>query len=536
MPEFALRRTWLVPLVAIALPAMLTLWLVEPRVAALWLNTALLAVGACLIALPLGAIAAVLIVKTDTPGRSLAAMTFVGMLFLPLYLVTGAWNAGFGIQGWHTMATNPHLAHRPWLDGWRGAIWVHGIAAVPWVALILAAGLRAVEAEIEEDAATCATPVRVLWHVSLRRAAPAFIVAALWVAIVAAAEISVTDIFQVRTFAEEVFTQAALGSFDDGAALSAVGLWLGLAIITALAVSAIGMAGKLVSDFVDAIHRPPWIWRMGRSRWPAAGALWGTMLLVAGVPLVNLIYKAGVLVSSTDAGLSRSWSAVKVIERVLRAPVEFHADLWLSARIGLLATTAAIVAAVPLAWSMRSARRLPWLRLSLIAICLTVPGPLLGVGLTRLLNQPADSSLAILGWLYDTNFAPWLVQSLRALPLATLILWPALASVPQVMLDTAATEGSGPMSRLLRIALPQRWPAVAAAWLIGFAIAIGELAATVLVIPPQRGATAISIHIFQLLHYGVDDRVAAISLVTVAGISALTAAAAALLKRTGGTP
>jgi ABC-type spermidine/putrescine transport system permease subunit II len=92
------------------------------------------------------------------------------------------------------------------------------------------------------------------------------------------------------------------------------------------------------------------------------------------------------------------------------------------------------------------------------------------------------------------------------------------------------------MSRLLRIALPQRWPAVAAAWLIGFAIAIGELAATVLVIPPQRGATAISIHIFQLLHYGVDDRVAAISLVTVAGISALTAAAAALLKRTGGTP
>jgi hypothetical protein len=37
--------------------------------------------------------------------------------------------------------------------------------------------------------------------------------------------------------------------------------------------------------------------------------------------------------------------------------------------------------------------------------------------------------------------------------------------------------------------------------------------------------------VFQLLHYGVDDRVAAICLVMVAGIAALTGIAATLLKR-----
>ena len=100
------------------------------------------------------------------------------MLFVPLYLFTGAWDAGFGIQGWHTLVTNPHLAHQPWLAGWRAAVWVHGLAAVPWVVLIVGAGLRAVEAEIEEDAATCAAPLQVLWHVSLRRAGPAIVVAA----------------------------------------------------------------------------------------------------------------------------------------------------------------------------------------------------------------------------------------------------------------------------------------------------------------------------------------------------------------------
>src|SRR5262245_6516471 len=131
--------------------AIATLWMVEPRAGRLWLNTALLASGACLVALPLGTLLAVAIFKTDVPGRRVAVLLLVGMLFVPLYLITGAWDAGFGIQGWQTLAANPHLAHDPWLAGWRAAIWVHGLAAVPWLVVIVGAGLRAVEGEIEED-------------------------------------------------------------------------------------------------------------------------------------------------------------------------------------------------------------------------------------------------------------------------------------------------------------------------------------------------------------------------------------------------
>ena len=217
MPTLANRTalpTGKLALAAVAAVALVTLWLADPRVGRLWLNTAWLAAAACLIALPLGTLLAVLLFKTDVPGRGPAALLLVGMLFVPLYLVTGAWDAGFGIQGWHTLVTNPHLAHQPWLAGWRAAVWVHGLAAVPWVVLIVGAGLRAVEAEIEEDAATCATPLQVLWHVSIRRAAPALAIAAVWIVTIVMTEISVTDFFQVRTFAEEVYTQSALGTFD----------------------------------------------------------------------------------------------------------------------------------------------------------------------------------------------------------------------------------------------------------------------------------------------------------------------------------
>ena len=558
MPGFAtpIRRR-----LAFCLPVLLlvlilaTLWQLDPRVGRLWLNSAWLAFATCLVAVPIGTLLAAAIFKSDVPGRRVAALLLVGLLFVPLYLVTGAWDAGFGIQGWHTLATNPHLADQPWLSGWRAAIWVHALAAVPWVVLIVGSSLRAVEAEIEEDAATCAAPQKVMWHVSIRRAAPTILLAGIWVAIMTTTEISVTDFFQVRTFAEEVYTQSALGTFDASIAsppnqpesdaklpaLSAIGLWSGLLLSTALALIAIAAASPLLADLSDASHRRPWIWHLLRWRWPAAILLWLSMFVLAGIPLGNLLYKAGMQVSVTGSGRSRTWSPTKVVERLAAAPYDFHGELWLSAQIGAAAATAALAIALPLAWSMRpsltSARslkptvRIPWLRGLALSLCLTVPGPLIGIVVIRLLNQPPDSPLAFLSSLYDSNFAPFLVQSVRALSLATLILWPALASVPQVMLDTAATDGTGRWGQLFRIALPQCWPAVAAAWLIGFAIAVGELAATILVMPPQRGATALSIQIFQLLHYGVDDRVAAICLVTVFAIAAITGIAAARLRR-----
>ena len=580
MPRFASSNrgpaVWLL-LFSLLVLILATLWHLDPRVGRLWLNSARLASLTCLIALPFGTLLAAAIFKSDIPGRRVAALLLVGMLFVPLYLVTGAWDAGFGIQGWHTLSTNPHLAHEPWLAGWRAAVWVHALAAVPWVVLIVGASLRAVEAEIEEDAATCAAPQKVMWHVSIRRAWPAIVLAGVWVAVMTTTEISVTDFFQVRTFAEEVYTQAALGTFDAGAvgppsrggplpsplstptsesqlpALSAPGLWSGLLLSTLLALTAIIAAGRLFTDLSDAPNRPPWLWRLKNWRWPAAVPLWLALLLVAGVPLGNLLYKAGIQVTvhvaaslrDADAsfgetrlqGRTRTWSATKLAEQLAKAPRDFQGELWLSTKIGAAAATAALALALPLAWSMRtkltgaSIRHWPWLRLLMLSLCLTIPGPLLGVATIRLLNRPPDSPFAALAWLYDSNFAPWLVQTLRALPLATLIMWPAFASVPQVMLDTAATDGTGWWGRLLRIALPQRWRAAAAAWLVGFAVALGELAATILVMPPQRGATALSIQIFQLLHYGVDDRVAAICLVTVFAVATLTGIAAALLKR-----
>ena len=102
----------------------------------------------------------------------------------------------------------------PWLSGWRGAVWVHGLAGVPWVAVIVGAALRTVDRHLEEAALQDSSPGTVVRQISLRAAMPAVAAASLWVASISATEISVTDFFQVRTFAEEVYTQASLGALD----------------------------------------------------------------------------------------------------------------------------------------------------------------------------------------------------------------------------------------------------------------------------------------------------------------------------------
>jgi len=508
----------------------------DPRLAGLLANTAWLAFGASAIAVPVGTFCAVAIVKTNVPGRYVAALLLASVVFVPIFVQAAAWDSGFGMQGWYTLETNPRLTTVPLLAGWPAAIWVHGLAAVPWVALIVGVSLRNVEPELEEDAVLHAPPATVLWKVSTRRCVMAMVVAGVWVLIVCTAEISVTDLFQVRTFAEEVYTQSTLGTLDmlgdndsvDQAGLGAVGLIVGLALTVVLVVASLLVAMWLWPEVSEPPTRPGWVARLGKIRWLVGLVLWVLLTVLVGVPLASLVHKAGVSVSSTERGRQRSWSARKAMTLVAMAPWEHRRELLQTTKIAAAAATAAVLVGFGLAWSLRRNRRVAWSRLGLLGFCLTIPGPLLGLLVIRLMNQPPDSWLAPLAWLYDdTLFAPWLVQTIRALPVATLVLWPALASIPQSLLDSAATAGAGSLSRLLLIVLPSRWFALLAAWMLAFAVAAGELAATILVIPP--GPTTISIRIFSLSHYGVEDRLASICLVIMGVVAVTTVVAAALL-------
>jgi iron(III) transport system permease protein len=494
------------------------LLLATARLRGLLLNSALLAAGALVISLPLGTLLAVAITKTSLWGRGLLRRGLIVMLFVPLYVQAAAWQACLGQGGW--------LSNQGWLTGWRGAIWIHGVASIAWVVLLVSAALRKVPRALEEEALQNTTPWRVLLQVSLPTARPALCAAALWITVICFTEIAVTDLFQVRTFAEEVYTAASLGTLDprvtgpvlpgseQGIVWGAHELCLGTLAIACLVAAAVTALWQGDSATYYAARASDWTWQLRPRQWPLRLAVWLLVAVVVGAPLLGLLGKAGAQLTPTETGVRSSWSARQAVTLIASSPWQHRRELGWSLWIAAGTTIPTILVASLLAWTLRTQRWPKWPVVFALSLGFSLPGPLLGVWVIRCLNQPPESLWAPLTWYYDhTILAPVLVQFLKALPLATLLLGAQCARLPQELLDSAQTEGAGWWQQYLRIALPWCGPALVAATGMTLIVSISDLAATLLVVPP--GISPLSVRIFGLLHYGAEDQVCALCLMVV---------------------
>lgn len=485
-------------------------WLdAEPRTRALLLTTLKLCFTVMAVSVPVGATLAVLLSRTDVFGKRIFQTILTTMLFVPLYLQAAGWDAGFGRQGWLSLA-NEGLA-QPWLSGFRAAMWIHCLAAIPWAALLIGIALRHIDPELEESASLDHSKVSILLRVTLPFAAPAIAVAALWVSILTAGEATVTDLYQVRTYAEEVYTMTQLLDESLDQESGGASLPQGIGVLSLLLVAGLLMAVTILRQPIGAPVRPPLLFPLGGWRLPATILVAIVVLMIAGVPLANLFYNAGMQVEANGGDLERHWSAAKASSMVFLAPQRFFSELRWSAAIGATSATLCLALAVPLAWFGRRGRWRVLPALAAVAVGAAVPGPVLGLWIIRMLNWP---DLAWLAWLYDhTILAPVLATTIRALPAAILVVWYGIQSLPSDLLDAAAVDGLTPIGRMLRVVIPIRSRALSAAWLCSLIVAAGELSASILVTPP--GLFTIPVRVFGLLHAGVDDQVAGLCLANI---------------------
>ncbi|QDU98375.1 ABC transporter permease [Lignipirellula cremea] len=474
--------------------------LVDARTRMLAGNTLFLAAGSCLIALPLGGAAAWLLVRTNVPGRLLFAGCWGGMLLVPLYLQAAGWDAGFGRQGWHSLIFGSFA--EPWLRGWQGAIWVHGMAAAPGACLLVGLGLGQVDRNWEEEGLLHGSGLEVFFAVTLRALVPWLGAAALWCLASVASEIAVTDLFQTPTFAEEIYLTLSLGTGWDASTLH---VGPSAALLAGMTLLLLGAAVGLPPGDQDS--RPPQRLPLGAFRLPAFLLLLLLTALLLGAPLGNLIYKAGALSEMVDGELVRSWSPGKTLKQVFGAFFLYRREFGATLGIGAGAATLAILVVAPWAWWGRTGglRAVPGLLLTSAA--LAIPGPLVGLAVIGLLNQ--DSPWFI--WLYDrTLAAPILAAAFRGAPFAFLLCWQGMRTLAPHTLEAAAADGASSLRQFWSIGLRHAGAAIAAAWLAAATVASGDLAATILVSPP--GVDPLSRRIFGLIHAGVDDQVAAASL------------------------
>jgi iron(III) transport system permease protein len=420
------------------------------------------------------------------------------------------WDSGFGQQGWLDYAAGQQSV--PILAGWRGAIWVHAMAAIPWVTVILAVAFRTMVPEWEESAMLDGSTASVFTSVTLPQLAPAIVVAGIWVLIVTTGEITITDVYQVRTYAEELYVGFARDLIrPDGELVEMqTGPIAGSLLVGWLTLGAMTACAWMWPTDRPVSVRDSRLIALGGTRWLGTAFLLAIVALLILLPVGNLAYKLGILVEQTGEVRVRSWSVAKAADLMLKTPLSYPQEVAWSLALSQVTALVTLALGLPIAWLANRQGFWRMMMFGLAAFCFAIPGPIVAIVLIRGFSQ---SGVGWLNFLYDrTIAAPAMVMVVRSLPFLLLILWQAFRTVPRADLENARMAGASSLQQLFQIAIPQRYSAIGCAWFVAVALSMGELTSSILVVPP--GVTTLSIRIFGLVHYGVEDRLAAVCLWT----------------------
>ena len=479
-------------------------------------ETARLVLATEAITLPVALPLAFLLFRTDAPGRRVMLGVIAVAAFVPLPLHASAWLGAFGNAG---RAQALGLGMLPVLSGWAGAAFVQAMAVLPWAVLIGGVGLRTVEPELEESAMLDMPAWRVIATVTFRRGLGAFAAAALAVAVLTSGDMTVTDLLQVRTYAEEAYLQYSLGNGPAAAASVTLPPLIVLGLLVGLGARALLSAdpARVPSAASDALT-----WRLGRWR-TAVGAAAGLVVLgLVGLPVWGLVWRAGRVGGDAAAGNAPHWSVEGLVGTLRFAWADAGEPLGHSLVRAAVGATLAVALAWPLAWLSRKLGVWRWIAAASFALALAAPGPVAGMALVYAYRGfPA---------LYDSAGMIVLAAVARTFPFALLVLWPAVRSIPTEFLDAAAVDGYGPWGQAWRVAVPMTRRSAFAGWAVAFALALGELPATNLVAPPAPvGEMPITVLIWGLLHTGVESHTAGVVLVMLGAVAAAGAVAALAL-------
>lgn len=494
------------------------LWSERARLLMLARNTALLVAGTLALALPTGILGAILLYRTDLPLRRSLRFLTVATLFIPLPLFASGWQAALGSGGLIPLAswsvpedadpdvTATGIAWKAWGHGLRTAIWVHAVAGLPWVVWLVGRGLCWVEPELEEDALTVMPPPRVLWHVTLRRSAAAIGAAALWVALQTATEVTVTDMMQVRTYAEEVYDQFVR---SDRALIPRL-----IAVSMPAVVLAVALVLWTTSRWqrnlppMATLTRPPRLFALGPWRWPCLLLVLSVVAALALVPFASLVWKAGL------AGSPEVWSVSALLDALNKAgrgqSVLILRSLTLAGAAGIIAALVGLV----VCWLAIDAARFRAFVLLLVAVAWALPAPVVGVGMKdtiRLLLRTFPSDRLAIALYHGPSSLPALwVDLVRFFPFALAVLWPVVRLVPSELRDAARVDGARPWQELGHVVAPLTASAVLRAALAVAVLSLGELGAGKLVETP--GSETFAHELFSQMHYGTGSGVAALCL------------------------
>lgn len=471
----------------------------DSRQRGLLYNTAFLGVGTALLATAIGAPLGVALARV--PLRRKAAIRVIAAvpILLPPYIVALAWIYLGSSRGLLAALTGLDLFSE-WTYSLPAAVVVLSLVLYPISMLATELAVRRIDGRLEEAALIVAPPRRVLWRITFPLVAPTILASALITFVLAISEFGVPGLLRVRVYTTEVFTAfAALYDFSRAIVLAAPVLMLSVAVAAAAAI--------LGGDRLITGRRSGGVSPVMFNEWRRPAGIVVLLVLAAAValPLVILSWEA--------------FTARSLMEVVTGSGNAIVSSLLLSAA----GATLVVGLAVWLGYAQSRMPRAPRLAFQILLIVLfAIPSTIAGVGLIALWNRPG-----VLGAPYGTDAMFLLAYLARFVPVAALMLAASAQAVSLSQEEAAAVSGAGWLRTIRRIVFPQMRFGVAAAWVVAFVLAFGELGVSVLVAPP--GEATLPIRVYTIIANTPASQVAALALlqalVIFAPVAALGAAA-----------
>ena len=371
--------------------------------------------------------------------------------------------------------------------GMRGAILVLTLSYFPVITILTISGLTATNRELEEAGAIVSSDFYVLIKITIPLILPNIMGGTILVLIFSVLNYGVPSLLRLNTYPVEIF--ARFSAFYD--VKGAVALSLPLMLLTFILT---GFHYHCMKDrpyiTVGSDTKTPHPFNLGSLRIPGFGFLTVIILLSAVFPIVTLMIESG------------SLKAYQVAFKTA------YPQIVTSFVLSAAAATFTVMLAFFISYT---SEKTDWkgrhLTDFLSFIPFAVPGAILGIGMIRIWNRPAADfiyeSSGVVIFAYIARFSPFAVKAISA----------NLRQIHPHLEEAAVLSDASWIKQIVRIVMPLAKPGIIAGWVITFIFCMGELSATLLVVPP--GETTLSVRIYTVMHYGAGNLVACLCLMLI---------------------
>jgi iron(III) transport system permease protein len=477
------------------------------------INTTIYSIGSAVLAIGLGTLQALIVERTNTPGRRWVLLGAIISLGIPGVLYTVSWLLILGRSGPLNSLIENITGVKAALNVYSmwGMTLIEGIHFVPLTYLMMSAVLRGTDASFEEASMMSgAKPLRTFWKITLRMGLPGVMALLLLVFIRAFESFEVPALVglagNINVLTTNIYQSSkGSGAMDYGQS-GAYSVCL-LVIVAGLLVwySRLSKNAHQYQTITGKGYRPR-VMNLGKWRYATSALLALIFMLVTGLPLIMLVFTSlQPFYEGVTADSFRRFTLENY--RVLLGPGSFRDSIWNTLVMGASVSTFVVPFTALCAWL--AARRKPggWVLDQIATAPLVFPAIVLSVAfLYVFVNLPIP--------LYGTLLSVILASSVRYMPYGMRYAYAGILQIHRELEDASSSSGAKQASTFVRIVLPLLAGSLISAWLFIFLLSVQAVSLPLLLVGP--GTEIVAVTLFDLWQNGQVTELASMGVVWVA--------------------